>query len=550
MGRRMRMDAEQARLLSQQAGLLRLVVLLLAGLEMFAPAASETVPVRVLLTVYALLALVALLVPERFGWLVWADAAVATVALVLARNWSVLALLAVFAAYGVALWFTGRVAMLAVAALLAAVLTRAGHDLLVADRADWPVLAALFAVWLAGWLGRLQRSQMDERAFLARMVSALQFERGLAESLRLALNELTEFFRCQEAVLAFYDRSLERVFSWRVPAQFTGRLHPQSAPATRRDAFLLNELHVHLCWNQMEGPGDGFGWHRQTRQRLRELPRLPGPSRQALAARTLLAVTLEFEGEPAARLLLLNGQQRFRPGDLRRLERAARALQVPLENLYRLRHLRARAVEAERSRISLDLHDGVLQTLLSVEIQLGVLQRKLRENPEAAAAELASVLETLRSGREELRQIVTDLRPLGVESADLVDLMRGYAERFRNETGIGLDLLIQGPPPALSDRLCRELFQIYREALANIKKHAAATHVVVKLFQNETMAYLVVDDNGKGFSFAGRFSSDELDRLRLGPISIKERTRSIGGVLTVESNPGHGARLTVEIPLN
>ncbi|MCL6482304.1 MAG: hypothetical protein K6U02_11310, partial [Firmicutes bacterium] len=73
---------------------------------------------------------------------------------------------------------------------------------------------------------------------------------------------------------------------------------------------------------------------------------------------------------------------------------------------------------------------------------------------------------------------------------------------------------------------------------------------VVKLFQNETMAYLVVDDNGKGFSFAGRFSSDELDRLRLGPISIKERTRSIGGVLTVESNPGHGARLTVELPLN
>ncbi|MCL6480850.1 MAG: hypothetical protein K6U02_03910, partial [Firmicutes bacterium] len=499
----MRIDAEQARLLSQQAGLLRLVVFLLAGMGMFAPAAAgETTPVRVLLAVYALLALVALLVPERFGRLVWADAAVATVALVLARNWSVLALLVVFASYSVALWLAGRVALLAVAALVAAGLARASYDLLVAGRAEWPVLAVLPAMWLAGWLGWWQRSQMDERAFLARMVSALQFERGLAESLRLALNELMEFFRCQEAVLAVYDRSLERVFYWRVPAQFTGRLQPQGAPATRRDAFLLHDLHVHLGWNQMEGPGDGFGWHRQTRQRLRELPRLPSPSRQALAARSLLAVTLEFEGEPAARLLLLNGRQRFHPGDLRRLERAARALQVPLENLYRLRHLRARAVEAERSRISLDLHDGVLQTLLSVEIQLGVLQRKLRENPEVAAAELASVLETLRSGREELRQMVTDLRPLGVESADLVDLMRGYAERFRNETGIGLDLLIQGPPPTLSDRLCRELFQIYREALANIKKHAGATHVVVKLFQNETMAYLVVDDNGKGFSFA------------------------------------------------
>ena len=59
----------------------------------------------------------------------------------------------------------------------------------------------------------------------------------------------------------------------------------------------------------------------------------------------------------------------------------------------------------------------------------------------------------------------------------------------------------------------------------------------------------MVDDNGEGFSFAGRFTGDELDRLRLGPISIKERTRTVGGVLTVESNPGHGARLTIEVPL-
>ena len=73
---------------------------------------------------------------------------------------------------------------------------------------------------------------------------------------------------------------------------------------------------------------------------------------------------------------------------------------------------------------------------------------------------------------------------------------------------------------------------------------------MVKLWQHEDKVILVVDDNGQGFSFAGRFTSDELDRLRLGPISIKERTRTIGGVLTVESNPGHGARVTVEIPVS
>ncbi len=128
--------------------------------------------------------------------------------------------------------------------------------------------------------------------------------------------------------------------------------------------------------------------------------------------------------------------------------------------------------------------------------------------------------------------------------------MRGFGERFRDEAGFALDLLMDSKQLQVPDRVCRELFQIYREALNNIKKHARATHVVVKLWQNDSQVVLVVDDNGEGFSFAGRFTGDELDRLRLGPISIKERTRSVGGVLTVESSPGHGARLTVELPLS
>ena len=144
--------------------------------------------------------------------------------------------------------------------------------------------------------------------------------------------------------------------------------------------------------------------------------------------------------------------------------------------------------------------------------------------------------------------MVTDLRPVRVESADMRELMLGFAERFRSEYGMAVDLFIEDRDRPLPDRICRELFQIYRESLHNVKKHANASHVVVKLTQDESNVFLVVDDNGQGFSFSGRYSSEELDRLRLGPISIKERTRGVGGTLTVESNPGHGARLTVDIP--
>lgn len=215
-----------------------------------------------------------------------------------------------------------------------------------------------------------------------------------------------------------------------------------------------------------------------------------------------------------------------------------------------MRHLRARVIEAERGRISRDLHDGILQTLLSVVIHLDVLRRKMERAPEQAAAQLEQLSRTVREESDELREFVTHLRPVHVESGDLVDLMRGFAERFRHEAGLAVDLIVDSASLEVPDRVCRELFHIYREALHNIKKHASANHVVVKLSQDEDRVVLVVDDNGHGFSFAGRFTSEELDRLRLGPISIKERTRGMGGVLTVDSNPGHGARITVEVPLN
>jgi two-component system sensor histidine kinase DegS len=263
-----------------------------------------------------------------------------------------------------------------------------------------------------------------------------------------------------------------------------------------------------------------------------------------------MGVTILSSGHPTGRMILVNARRPFAPGDLRWFERVIRHLNVPLENVFLLRSLRARAVEAERSRVSRDLHDGILQTLLSLNIQFGVLRRKLPQAPEQVGNDLESLEKTVREEGDDLRQMVKDLRPLRVESADLREMMHSFAERCHDESGMVVDLFLEENDLRAPDRICREVFQIYRESLNNIKKHARASHVVVKLWQDDTKIFLVVDDNGQGFSFAGKFGSEELDRLRLGPISIKERTRTVGGVLTVESNPGHGARLTIEIPLN
>jgi two-component system sensor histidine kinase DegS len=318
---------------------------------------------------------------------------------------------------------------------------------------------------------------------------------------------------------------------------------------TREDGLLLDDMDATICWNSLVGEGSGFGWDRRNGRQLKTLPRLPSSTQQEFQLRSLMSVAFDQEGQPVGRIFLTNGRQPFGKEDLGWLERIARHVSPSLENVFLLRHLRARAIEGERSRISRDLHDGILQTLLSIEIQLDVLRRKVSLTPDQAVASLGNLQQTVKNESAELRRMVTDLRPLRVQSADVVDLMRGFAERYRNESTLALDLLVDSVTLHAPDRVCRELFQIYREALNNIKKHAKASHVVVKLSQDDSRLVLVVDDNGEGFSFAGRFTGDELDRLRLGPISIKERTRTVGGVLTVESNPGHGARLTIEIPL-
>ena len=401
------------------------------------------------------------------------------------------------------------------------------------------------------FMGDRSRRFAAQNEFLSHITATMQVDQGLAESLRLLLEELAASFRTTEALLVYRDNDLERIFLWYLKAGTSERLIPESFPLSRSDGFLLDDLDATLCWNFLVGQGTGFGWDRRNGRALKTVPRLPNSTQNQFAIASYMSVAFDQGDQPAGRIFVLNGKRPrpFQKEDLAWFERVARHVSPSLENLFLLRHLRARAIEAERSRIARDLHDGILQTLLSIEIQLDVLRRKVPASPENAVSGLASLQATVKNESAELRTMVTDLKPVRVQSADLVDLMRGFAERFRNESNLPLDLLIDSADLRAPDRVCRELFQIYREALNNIKKHAKATHVVVKLSQDDSRLLLVVDDNGEGFSFAGRFTGDELDRLRLGPISIKERTRTVNGVLTVESNPGHGARLSVEIPI-
>jgi signal transduction histidine kinase len=555
----MQPHAAERRHLERQIAYARPIFMVLALVDLLDRPPSERGPHAVLfVTVYLIVSLVLALV-QNLQW-------IGELPLPLPLDLAALAVFLVLTRSVVAFWFVYLFVALASgirvgtrrSILLAGLVTLA---LLIRTAINGPLAWNQMVSWIAlstgtfaagagiAFLGSRQRRHATEQEFLAQLTGQLEVDRGMAESLRLVLSELVRAFDCDEAILAFRDTDIERIFVWRYQLGDESRLTPENVPVNRSDGFLLDQPDASVCWNQLEGAGEGFGWNRKDGRRLKDLPRLPGPMRQELGWRSVLGVTLDLGGQPVGRLMLGNARRRLLPQDLQWMERIVRHLGQPLQNLFLLRHIRAHAIEGERSRISREIHDGILQTLLSVDIQLDVLRRKVPTDPDQAVGGLASLQQTVRNETDELRRMVTDMRPLRVQSADLVDLMRGFAERFRNESALALDLLIDAAELQIPDRICRDLFQIYRESLHNVKKHAHASHVVVKLWQNEGEVVLVVDDNGEGFSFAGRFTGDELDRLRLGPISIKERTRSVGGVLTVESTPGHGARLTVEVPL-
>ncbi len=549
--------------LERQVTLARAVI---AALSLVALVEMPGVPVRraslMFLTAYLVVALAAALV-ERFTGSIWLriplalDIAVLAAFVYLTPSVPAFWFLFPFTAFAIATRGNMRAVYAWVAVATAGIIIRVAAEGPIAWQSVWRWIAigsgTLVSGLGMGFLGAREREHLARQQFLERLTRLLQFDHGLTESIRQALGEIAVAFGCEQACLAFRDDELERLFVWKVRPSDRDPRSPETLPLSRADTFLLDSLEVSMAWEFRNGSGGGFGWDRRSGERFGTIPVPPQSTREEFETTSLLAATIESGGRPAGRVLLLNPsmpRRRFSPGDLRWFEQIVRHVGSPLEHIFLLRSLRARAVEAERSRISRDLHDGVLQTLLSLKIQLDVLKNRLPQKPEQAGAELAGLQKTVQQESEELRRMVTDLRPLRVESADMRELMMAFAERFRTEHGLAVDLFIKDRDLRIPDRICRELFQIYRESLHNIKKHADASHVVVKLEQDEAKVSLVIDDNGRGFSFSGRYTSEELDRLRLGPISIKERTRGVGGTLTVESNPGHGARLTVEIPLN
>lgn len=207
------------------------------------------------------------------------------------------------------------------------------------------------------------------------------------------------------------------------------------------------------------------------------------------------------------------------------------------------------AREAERQRIAHDFHDGPLQCFVGFQMRLQVLRKMMDRDPAKAVVELEELQQLARDQGEEIRQFVRSMRPPEIDGAGLVPSIKKLVESFEKDSGIVSTFVgstTRVPPETQS---ATEILQIVREALHNVQKHSRAKSVTVGVGRDNDVFELSIEDNGKGFPFAGAYSLDELDLLKRGPVTIRSRVRNLNGEMLLDSEPGQRTALKIRIPL-
>ena len=206
------------------------------------------------------------------------------------------------------------------------------------------------------------------------------------------------------------------------------------------------------------------------------------------------------------------------------------------------------ARELERQRIAADFHDGPLQSFISFQMRLEVIKKLLVRDQKMAMEDMTQLQDICRKQITDMRAFVRSMRT-SADGATPATNLRQIAEDFQKTSGINLVWNLSDTLSGLEPEISHEILQIIREALHNAQKHSKASKVTLLSEKIDGNLQLTVHDDGSGFPFAGTYSLDELELMRMGPESIKRRIRTLNGELVVESTPGRGSVLRIRVPL-
>jgi signal transduction histidine kinase len=403
---------------------------------------------------------------------------------------------------------------------------------------------------LLGYLAEQQKRLRSERAVTTLILGRARVEAGLTGTLQEILSELLSMYGASRALIASQETNKYRVFVGEVRETNSGaeRMRWLESQPTDRETYLFeSDADASLAVRH----GDTYQVLSLDRDgaRLRS-SNLPLTAVSNLYSfHSLAVVSFLFGQEWWGRIFLLDPQfGGEREEELRFLQELVRQVGPAVYNVYLLRRLRQRAGAVERARVARELHDGAVQSLIAMEMQVDVLRRQGAAQSSPLTSELGRIQGLLREEVLKLRELMQQMKSLDVDSSTFLRFLEDTVERFQRETGISARLVSDVDKVEIPQRVCRELARIVQEALVNVRKHSAAQQALVRLSDNKERSQLVIEDNGKGFPFSGRLAQADLEKIGKGPMVIRERVRLIEGELTIESNPGQGARLEIIVP--
>lgn len=218
------------------------------------------------------------------------------------------------------------------------------------------------------------------------------------------------------------------------------------------------------------------------------------------------------------------------------------------ENLqYYLKQI-TRAQEEERRRIARELHDDTVQLFGSLSRQLDNFIRKNQRLAPDDILFLKDVEAQLNRGAQDVHRFGQALRLSVLDDLGLTPALRSLVKSLDDHAGMAAELKIIGKEKRLLPEVELTIFRIVQEALSNIEKHAPGAESQVTIDFSEDRIRVTISDNGPGFELSGRL--DDLPRSgKLGIIGIKERARLLGGNFDIETIPGKGTTLVVEVPV-
>jgi len=203
-----------------------------------------------------------------------------------------------------------------------------------------------------------------------------------------------------------------------------------------------------------------------------------------------------------------------------------------------------KAQEAERQRLSRQMHDGPAQALSNFILQTEIAMRLLDADPAQAKEELGSLKMAAMGTFQKVRNFIFELRPMMLDDLGLVPTVRKYIDAFKEQTSLDVSLQVTGNERRLEPYIEVMMFRAIQELLGNAARHSQATLIKVQMDMGNEAMRVSVDDNGRGFD-----TSSLKEGTSLGLKLIRERSEMLGGSFEIDSAAGKGTRIVFSVPV-